>query len=169
MDTSVVTFPSSTGLPHSVRHAWGIYDPDKEARLFVLQPQEASCIDVYECTSQFHIAITQGCPQQCQDWVNRHYGLKDESHFTLEPTGKAHCYTRQKQRLIVIWLSVPSREDAACVFAIAAHECLHAAYAIMDGMGMKPDFANEEFVAYTLQFLLTSYLQCIGLPVPLEP
>lgn len=166
--TNLITFPASTGLPHSVVAAWGIYQPGTDARLFVLDQEEASCIDVYDPISQFHIAFTQGCPRQCQDWVNRHFGLKDDSHFTLEATGKGHCFTLRKKRLIIVWLCVPPREDAGVVFAIAAHEALHATYAIMDGMGMKPDFANEEFVAYKIQWLLNNYLQCIGLPVPMN-
>ncbi|MBN8422881.1 MAG: hypothetical protein J0L73_28490 [Verrucomicrobia bacterium] len=172
MDTSpLITFPPSTGLPFSVTNAWGIYDPDRQAesRLFVLEnEEEASCIDIYEPTSQFHIAITQGSVKQCQDWVNRHYKLPPEDHFTLKATGKAHCFTFNKRRLIIIWLCIPSRADAPLVFSLCAHECLHATYAIMDSIGMKPDFANEEYTAYTLQFLMQNYIQCIGLPIPIE-
>jgi hypothetical protein len=37
----------------------------------------------------------------------------------------------------------------------------------MDGCGMKPDFANEEYVAYMQQFLMNNFVQSIGYPLPL--
>lgn len=164
--TPLITFPSSTGLPYSVAAAWGIFAPGRPRDLFCLQTEEASCIDVYEPISQFHIAIVQGCKNQCQEWVNTHFKLTPQEFFHLETDAKASTFTRQKSRLIIIWLSLPSIEDAVCIFSILAHECLHAAYAIMDGMGMKPDFANEEFTAYAIQFLMNNYVQSIGHPLP---
>lgn len=163
---SLITFPASTGLPCSVNAAWGIFAPGRPRDLFCIEEEEASCIDIYEPVSQFHVAIVQGCKKQCQDWVNRHYEIDAEDHFRLETDGKASTFTRQKSRMIVIWLYLPSRENAACIFSILAHECFHAAYAIMDGMGMKPDFANEEFTAYMLQFLMNNYVQAVGKPLP---
>lgn len=164
---NLITFPATDALPVPVSAAWGIFAPGRPWHLFCLEEDEASCIDIYEPVSQFHIAIVQGCPRQCEDWVNRHYKLTGADHFTLEHgTAKACTFTRQKKRLIIIWLSLPSREDSACVFSILGHECFHAAYAIMDGMGMKPDFANEEFTAYLLQFLMNCHLQSIGYPLP---
>jgi hypothetical protein len=167
---NLITFPASTGLPYSVSAAWGIYAPGRPWHLFCLEEDEASCIDIYEPISQFHVAIVQGCPKQCQEWVNRHYKLDPADHLTLDPgTAKACTFTRQKNRLIVIWLSLPAREDSVTIFGAMAHECLHAAYALMDGMGMKPDFANEEWTAYTIQFLMNNYLQSIGHPLPDSP
>lgn len=167
---SLITFPATTGLPHPVSAAWGIYAPGRPWHLFCLEPEEASCIDLYEPVSQFHLAIVQGCPQQCEDWVNRHYKLTGADHFTLDNgTAKACTFTLKKKRLIIIWLGLPSREEAACVFGLLAHECVHAAYGMMDGMGMKPDFANEEWTAYTVQFLMNCYLQSIGHAVSDSP
>lgn len=168
----LITFPASDGLVSSIQASWSIFHPGTLGRLFVLEPEEASCIDIYEPVSQYHVAICQGSPSQCQDWVNRHYQLLPEDYFTLRPaeTSKALCCRHNYsdgRRLIIIWMCVPSREDASCVFGLLAHECLHAAYAIMDGMGMKPDFANEELTAYTIQFLMNSYTQSIGIPVPI--
>lgn len=167
---NLITFPASTGLPYSVSAAWGIYSPGRPWHLFCLEEDEASCLDIYDPISQFHVAIVQGCPKQCQEWVNRHYKLDAPDHLTLDTgTAKACTFTRQKNRLIVIWLSIPSRENSSAVFGVLAHECLHAAYALMDGMGMKPDFANEEWTAYTIQFLMNNYLQSIGHPLPDSP
>lgn len=164
----LITFPAAVGtLPTSVLASWSIFHPGTYGRLFVLEPEEASCIDVYDPLSQYHIAICQGDKLQCQGWVNRHYQLPPENFFKLETDGKACCFHLRSRRLIIIWMRVPSREDASCVFGLLAHEALHAAYAIMDGMGMDPDFANEEMTAYTIQFLMNNYTQSIGLPVPI--
>lgn len=164
----LITFPAAAGaLPVSVLASWGIFQPSTHGHLFVLEPEEASCIDVYEPVSQYHIAICQGDKLQCQGWVNRHFKLENETYFELKTDGKACCFHLKSRRLIIIWMRVPSREAASCVFGLLAHEALHAAYAIMDGMGMSPDFANEELTAYTIQFLMNNYAGCIGIPVPI--
>jgi hypothetical protein len=163
---NLITFPASTSLCAPISAAWGIFSPGRPWHLFCLEEEEASCIDIYEPVSQFHIAIVQGCKTQCEEWVNRHFELSPCDHFRLETEGKACTFYRKQNRLIVIWLSLPAREDSACIFSILGHEAFHAAYAIMDGIGMKPDFANEEFTAYTLQFLMNCYVQSIGYPLP---
>lgn len=164
----LITFPASTSLTYSIMASWGIFQPDNpDPRLFVLQPEEASCIDVVEPISHYHIAICQGDKRQCQDWVNRQFKLANETYFELKTDGKACCFHLASQRLIIIWMRVPSREDACCVFGLMAHESLHAAYALMDAMGMKPHFENEEFTAYLIQFLMNNYTQSIGLPCPI--
>jgi hypothetical protein len=163
----MITFPASTDLPSSVMACWGIFHPGRDRRLFCLTPDEACCIDVYEPVSQFHIAICQGDVKQCEDWVNRHYKLTGGDHFELQTTGKGNCYRKAGSRLCVIWFCLPDEDMASCVFSIAAHETLHASYAIMDGCGMKPDFANEEYVAYMQQFLMNNFVQSIGYPLPL--
>ncbi len=163
----MIGFPASTGLPCTVRSSWGIFWPGRDRRLFCLQPGEACCIEVDERISQVRVAICQGDKEQCELWVNRHFELSGAGTFALETDGKACCFYRKSQRLIVIWMSLPSIEDGALTFALLGHECVHAVNGIMDAMGMKPDFANEEFTAYTLQMLMQSYIQSIGVPVPL--
>lgn len=163
---SLIAFPASTGLPYSVTAAWSIHYPDRPKLLFCVQHEEASCIDIYDPISGFHIALVQGDKQQCEDWVNRHYQLAATQPFKLETDGKASTFTNQSARRIVIWMRVPDEDQASAVFGLLAHEAVHAAYAVMDGMGMKPDFANEEFTAYFVQFILNNYTGCIGLPVP---
>jgi len=168
MPETLITFPIYSGLPDPVKAAWGVFHPGREMRLFCVEPEECSCIDIYDPVSQFHIAICQGSPAECEKWVNRHFDLPREKHFSLEVTGYGHCFTLRSRRLIIIWLSVPSREEASLVFSVLAHECLHAAYAIMDGCGIEPDFANEEHTAYLIQFLMGCYLQSIGRLLPAE-
>jgi len=168
----LITFPAGDYLPHAVIASWSTFAPGRPRHLFVLEPEEASCIDIVEPVSCYHIAICQGDPKQCQDWVNRHYQLLPEDYFTLRPDNdsKALCCRHNYsdgRRLIIIWMCVPPRELASCIFSILAHEALHAAYTIMRGMGMDPDFANEEWTAYTIQFLMNNYTQSIGIPVPI--
>lgn len=167
---NLITFPANDRLPYSVGASWSIFHPASHGHLFVLEPEEASCIDILEPVSGYHIALCQGDKQQCQGWINRHFQLPPEDFFKLETDGKA-CVFRDKKlhdrRLIIIWLSVPPRDAASCVFSLLAHEALHAAYALMDGMGMTPDFANEEWTAYMIQFLMNNYTGSIGIPVPI--
>lgn len=161
-----IAFHSAEALPVSVMASWGAYWPGSDRRLFCLTEGEVSCIDIYDPVSQFHVVICQGDKQHCEDWVNRHFELSGSAEFKLKTDSKACCFTRQSDRLIVIWLCLPSEEDGSLVFALIAHEALHAAYAIMDGMGMKPDFANEEWTAYMVQFIVGNFCQSIGIPVP---
>lgn len=169
MDTPhLITFPASTDRCSAIQTAWGCFDTQEDTgRLFVLEPTEASCIAIHEHISGYNIAICQGDKKQCQGWINRHYQLPPEDFFHLETTGHAHCWHYKSSRLVIIWLKVPARENAVCVFGLMAHEALHATYAIQDGMGMSPAFSNEEFTAYTVQFLMNCYAQSIGLPIPI--
>ncbi|MFZ2281871.1 MAG: hypothetical protein WAW39_28990 [Prosthecobacter sp.] len=53
----LITFPSGTFLVSSIQASWSIFHPDKPGHLFVLEPEEASCIDILEPVSHYHIAI----------------------------------------------------------------------------------------------------------------
>jgi hypothetical protein len=144
------------------------HDSDKgpdDRYLFVISPSEASAIICYDPVFSQHLVICQGDKELCSEWIHRHFGddLLDRG-FKIDGDGHAYHYRGITRNTCLIWMKVPSAQDAPLVFSLLAHEAVHAAYAVMECRGIKPDFNNEEFVAYYVQWVMNCYLQCIGLP-----
>ena len=138
--------------------------------MFVLEEGEACGIEVADGISHNVIFIVQGDKKACGEWVTkqlRNEG-KLEEDFIIDTDGKACCFSNIAHTTHCIWLSIPpENQHPACIFGMMAHEALHAAYKIMNCMGMPPSFDNEEFVAYCVQFLMNCCTSSIGVPCPL--
>ena len=140
--------------------------------MFVVREDEACGIECIDGASFSVVFIVQGDKELCSKWVHKQLvedGKWDKSEpFKIETEGKACCYQNIAHRTHCIWMSVPPLNiDGATVFALIAHEALHAAYIVMDTMGMKPCFENEEWVAYFIQWIMNCYCQSIGVPCPI--
>ncbi len=133
--------------------------------LFVIDENEASAIVCYDSVFAHHLIICQGDPQLCTEWVRKKFGDSlIDPEFTVDPETSSACHFRGVTRnTCLIWSKVPRTDEASLIFALIAHEAVHYAYALLEVRGMKPHFKNEELVAYVVQWVMSNYLQCIGL------
>lgn len=162
-----IAFPASDTPPHSVIYSWMLNHENKpvdDHALFVIGPNEASAIVCYDDVFGHFLVICQGDKKQCTEWAHRYFG--DElinRNFEIETNGKACHYRGVTANTCLIWMEVPSENDGGLIFALLAHEAVHYAYAIMDLRGIIVSDENEEFVAYYVQWVMSNYLQCVGL------
>lgn len=152
----------------SVSKSWMAHSPDKhvdDCSLFVISPDEASAIICYDCVFGVSLVICQGDKRLCSEWVHQVYGDELlERNFQIETDGHACHFRGITKNTSLIWVKVPTVENAIGVFGMMAHEAVHNAYSVMELRGIKPGFDNEEFVAYYVQWVMNCFCQCIGLP-----
>lgn len=88
--------------------------------------------------------------------------IKGEIPFGLElgePGYMARCFYMRREGALPFTCVIHSRSIAVSVIA---HEAVHAANFIMDGMGMVADFNNDELQAYMVQHICTKHEDKVG-------
>jgi len=86
--------------------------------------------------------------------VGEYEDIKKEIPFGLDCFGDhgymARCVYRRREDKLPFTVVIHSRTAA---ISVIAHEAAHASSYILDGMGMLPDFANDELQAYLIQHI----------------
>lgn len=83
----------------------------------------------------------------CRVWV---YDTVAEVGFKKDEEVKAGCEYDYKERLMKIGFDFSKRWWHGTI----AHECLHCTHKILDILGIKPDYDNDEIECYTCEYIV---------------
>ena len=92
---------------------------------------------------KFSIPLLGGCRIEVYNTVAE-VGYKNEDEV------KAGCEYDYNKRLMKLGFDFNKHWWHGTV----AHECLHAAHRILDILGVKPDYDNDETECYTLEYIV---------------
>lgn len=85
------------------------------------------------------------------EWYMKRFFTFDT--LNLNGDGKTVEFQNDKgRRVIIIWTRWNKKEKK--IYSVLAHECVHAAHMCLSKKGVKPDFENDEVVAYMVQSLM---------------
>lgn len=96
----------------------------------------------------------------CVGWTAEQFQKEMLKRFGYTPemggaAGKTIEWVPDDGGQTLIWVWVKKKNDYACL----AHECIHAAHFCLKGRGIKPDFDNDEPVAYLVTILMDKALK----------
>ena len=92
---------------------------------------------------KFEIPLLGGCRFEV-------YNTTTEIGFKEDELVKCGCEYDYKKRLMKIGFNF----DMPWWHGGIAHECLHATHHVLDIIGVKPDYNNDEIECYTLEYIV---------------
>lgn len=87
----------------------------------------------------------------------RVYNTVTELGFKEEDSVKCGCEYDYKERLMKIGFDFDKRWWHGGI----AHECLHATHKVLDILGVKPDYDNDEIECYVLEYIVDKVTEIV--------
>jgi hypothetical protein len=81
---------------------------------------------------------------------------KDELELKAQGRTKGSCIRLDGEKDVLIWIENPP--DSSNTVAILVHECIHAAYEILEASGIPTSYDHQECVTYLADLIVSKSL-----------